>query len=127
MLQHFKYLCDENIPTPLIDHLKSKGVEVLSTASANLNSCPDIEIINFAYKNNFVIVTFDADFGKYIYTQQINFIGLIYLRPGHLNPSIHQQTINALFTETLSLTQPFVIIAEHLIKSIKIRVRCFTP
>jgi hypothetical protein len=53
---------DEHIPTALADALRSRGIDVTTTAVAGLAGTGDREHLEFAAKAGRVIVTQDADF-----------------------------------------------------------------
>ena len=79
--------------------------------------------IKLSFKENRVIITQDRDFGKLIYTQNSDFIGILYLRPGHILPQFHIQTLEHLLESNIQLESPFILIAENFGNSIKIRIR----
>ncbi len=57
-----KLLFDENISFRLINKIKSLYPNAKQVREAGLENLTDIEIWEYAKKNNFTIVTFDADF-----------------------------------------------------------------
>lgn len=79
--------------------------------------------MKLSFKENRVIITQDRDFGKLVYTQDFDFIGVIYLRPGHVSPEFHFETINFLIKSNLVFETPFILVAENTDGSIKIRLR----
>jgi len=80
----------------IVQHLRNIGFDVFDIKEQNLNGISDREIIQMSHQQNRVIVTQDSDFGTLIFTENIDFIGLIYLRPGHFQHSFHIQTIKQL-------------------------------
>jgi hypothetical protein len=71
------------------------------------------------------VVTHDSDFGKIVYTQPIKFLGILYLRPGHILAEFHISTLRTLFHNNPPVEPPFIIVAENTINTVKIRVRHF--
>ena len=124
-LNELHFFADENIAPEIIGFLKQNGFDVKSVIEENLAGKDDKLLINFATQQNRVIITHDSDFGKIVFTQQINFIGIIYLRPGHFNPAFTLTTLRTLLSRELEITLPFIIVAENLIDKIKIRLREF--
>lgn len=53
---------DEHIPTALADALRSRGIDVTTTADAGLAGTGDLEHLEFAAKAGRVVVTQDVDF-----------------------------------------------------------------
>jgi predicted nuclease of predicted toxin-antitoxin system len=119
------FLVDENIHPEVIRHLHTTGIKAISVKDVGLNGKSDLEILSLAIQKNQVVLTQDADFGKLVYTSEIKFPGIVYLRPGHRSPSFHIQTLNAIMTERLDLMSPFILIGENKGNSVKIRLRNF--
>lgn len=57
-----KLLFDQNISYRLINKIKHLYQDVIQVREAGLENLSDIEIWEYAKKDNFTIVTFDADF-----------------------------------------------------------------
>ena len=125
MLTKFTFLCDENIHPTVKQFILDTGVKVKSVYDLALNGKSDLEIISTAFKEKMVILTHDSDFGMYIYTQNVPFVGIVYLRPGHFDPGIHIQSLKAVFNHSQNINSPFIIVAENDKKKIKVRIRNF--
>ena len=61
-----RFLVDENLPVSLVQFLRSRGFEAHRVGDVGLRGARDEEIADFAFRNNYVIMTLDKDFG-YIY------------------------------------------------------------
>ncbi len=57
-----KILSDQNISFRLVNLLKTTFEQVDHVKLLGLTDATDLEIWNFAFKNNYTIVTFDSDF-----------------------------------------------------------------
>lgn len=57
-----KILFDQNISYRLIKSIKNRFPEAASIRELGLENATDIQIWDFAHKNGYSIVTFDADF-----------------------------------------------------------------
>lgn len=119
------FLADENIHPEVIRYLQQTGIKTISVKEVGLNGKSDLEILSLAIQKNQLVLTQDADFGKLVYTSEIKFPGIVYLRPGHYSPSFHIQTIKIIMTENLDLNSPFILVAENKGNSVKIRLRNF--
>lgn len=110
-LKDFNLLTDESIHPEMVQFLRRVGLDVFVIKEQNLQGVYDKEILETSYQKNRVIVTQDSDFGTLIFTENIDFVGVIYLRPGHYQPSFHIKTIQNLLDENIELSQPFFIVA----------------
>lgn len=109
----------------MIEFLRISGYDISSVIEEKLSGKSDEYLIKYAFRQKSIIITHDSDFGKIIFTQQINFTGIIYLRPGHFNPNVTITTLKTLLSRQAEVKIPFLIVAENLIDNIKIRVREF--
>lgn len=84
---------------------------------------PDSALLARATSENRVIVTHGVDFGLLAVRQRLPFVGVIFLRPGHISSSFVLQTIDALRSADVDVEPPFLIVAEHRRNRILIRLR----
>ena len=61
-----KFLLNENIPPSLVGYLRSGGYDSIHSFNAGLRGKKDEEVIQFAYINDYVIITHDLDYGRII-------------------------------------------------------------
>jgi predicted nuclease of predicted toxin-antitoxin system len=122
-LRQFKLLTDENIDYELLHFLRNEGFDVFDIKEERLFSLPDSDILDYALKNERIIITQDSDFGTLVFRENFNFYGIIYLRPGHQNPIIHIQTFQDVLQTDIEFSTPFILVAENLGYSVKIRYR----
>ena len=101
------FFADENIGSELILWLRQQGYKITSVQETGLLGISDEDIITKCYNENLTIITQDNDFGKIIYTQNINFYIIIYLRPGHLTGGIHILSMQKI------LSHPHYIMHDH--------------
>lgn len=122
-LSEFKFLIDENIPPELIDFFRYNDFDVKSVLGEGLVGHSDEDVCALAFTEGRVIITQDQDFGKLIYTSEVSYVGIIYLRPGHFFPEFHIKTLKKIFEENPSPHAPFIIVGENTGNKIKIRIR----
>ena len=72
-------------------------------------------------------VTHDADFGTLAIHQQGPLVGIVYLRPGHIDPQFTVATIQAILGVDPDLDPPFVLVAKRSGRRVTIRVRGLAP
>ena len=75
-----KFLLDENVSRTLSRGLNGSGFSAVSVFEVNLASASDEEIIAFAGKRKFIIITHDKDFGNLIRFPVQHHYGVILLR-----------------------------------------------
>lgn len=59
-----KFLANENLFEPIIEHLRSLGHDVLSIREAGLSGISDDEVYQLACKDRRVVITMDKDFAR---------------------------------------------------------------
>jgi len=123
IISKFALLTDENIHPGLVIFLQKSGFVVDDIKEMGFQKVSDRVILERSLTMNQVVVTHDSDFGKIIFTEQIPFMGVIYLRPGHIAAHIHIQTFQAILDQNLDLQPPFMLIAENTGELIRIRLR----
>lgn len=74
-----RYLVNENIPLGTVKLLRDAGIDIVSVTDVLLGST-DEEIIEFAVKENCILITFDKDFGELIFKRKFRSKGIILLR-----------------------------------------------
>jgi predicted nuclease of predicted toxin-antitoxin system len=84
---------------------------------------PDKSILELANKEERIVVSQDSDFGTLVFRDEMPFLGIIYLRPGHTSADTHIQTFKAILSAPLELKLPFILVAEHHQTQVKIRLR----
>lgn len=65
-----KWLADENFPFPSFRYLLDQGMDIIH-ASNDFPSIMDERIVEIAREENRILLTFDRDFGKLIFSKKI--------------------------------------------------------
>ena len=118
----FPLLADENILPDVIAFLRKIGLDVKSVAEQGLFGLPDTEVLKQALESSRVVLTHDSDFGG-MAVFGAKFIGIIYLRPGHIQAEFTVKTLEAIRDNAPDVTPPFILVAERTGDTVKIRVR----
>jgi len=89
-----RFIADENVPKESVDLLKKNGIDIVSVTDFAFG-ISDEAILDLAYKNARIVITFDKDFGQLIFKQKRKTKGLILLRftpqsPQHIAKRIQQ-------------------------------------
>jgi len=64
-----RFLADVNVEKTIIDFLRQLGYLIQSVVEIN-TSMLDEDILNYAQRNNFILITNDKDFGGFIFRQK---------------------------------------------------------
>ena len=64
-----RFLADVNVEKTIIDFLRQFGYLVQSVAELS-TSMLDEDILNYAQRNNFILITNDKDFGEFVFRQK---------------------------------------------------------
>jgi len=118
----FSLLADENIQADVIAFLRQIGLNVESVAEQGKFGLPDTQVLQQATESGRVVLTHDSDFGG-MAVFGAKFIGIVYLRPGHIQPEFTVKTLEAIRNNAPDVTPPFILVAERTGDTVKIRVR----
>jgi predicted nuclease of predicted toxin-antitoxin system len=122
-LRDFPLLTDENIHPAVVAELRMTGLDVLDVHESGLAGSDDVAILQLARSLNRVVVTHDRDFGALSIARFEPIVGIVFLRPGHIDPHFTIETLRSLFAENVELTPPFVLVAKRTGTAVSIRVR----
>jgi len=119
----YPLLADENIHPEVIAGLRARGKVISSVAAEGLVGQSDSQILRLAYSRGWVVVTHDRDFGSLVLQEGQPYVGIIYLRPGHILASFVLQILAAVDSLPRGLAPPFLLTAERRGEVIRIRRR----
>jgi predicted nuclease of predicted toxin-antitoxin system len=115
-----KILADENIPKYVCDALRKIGIDIISITDI-MPAAKDKEILNFAKKENRIILSFDKDFCELVFRQKFSAKGVILLRFTPKSPKFIVNKIINLFEDyEKELENNFVVVEENRIRIRKI-------
>jgi predicted nuclease of predicted toxin-antitoxin system len=98
-LRAFPLLADENLHGEVVAWLRQQGFDVLTVHEANLAGADDQAVLQLAFSQQRVVVTQDSDFGALAVVGQEPFLGIVYLRPGHILPDFTIGTLRTLLSQ----------------------------
>ena len=79
----------------------------------HLLGAADSAVMRAAVSEDRVIVTHDGDFGRLAIATGEPFVGIVLLRPGHLNAVFTIRALERLFAADLDLAAPFTIVVHR--------------
>ena len=112
-LSDFALMTDENIDPAVVAHLRQLGFDVLDVVESGLQGATDVDLLRLATAQGRVIATHDADFGTLAVHQKEPLVGLVYLRPGHIDPQFTIATIQTVLHTDPDVIPPFVLVAKR--------------
>lgn len=97
---------------------------MVSIAEQGQFGLADVDVLRQATESGRIVLTHDSDFGG-LALLSAKFVGIIYLRPGHIRADFTSQTLQAIRDRTPEVTPPFIVVAERTRNNVKIRIRQF--
>jgi len=122
-LAEFPLLADENIHPGVIAFLRGEGIDTVSVAALSPVGVDDSNVLQAAFATQRVVLTHDSDFGRLAIAAGEPFREIVYIRPGHIRAEYTIQTLRALLSSDLNLTEPFLLVAVRCVNTVRIRVR----
>jgi predicted nuclease of predicted toxin-antitoxin system len=126
-LRDFPLLTDENLDPDVVAHLRQLGFDVLDVVERGLQGTTDVDLLRQATSEGRVVVSHDADFGTLAILQGEPLVGIVYLRPGHIDPQFTVDTIRAVLSIDPDVTPPFIVVAKRSGNRVTARVRSLGP
>lgn len=123
----FPLLADENIAPDVVTGLRSRGHDVRSVWDEALVGRPDADVLETATRLGRVVVTHDVAFGRSAIRAGTSFVGIVYLRPGHISAAFVLDIVDALTASAVGVPTPFIAIAERQQSRVRVRVRTTPP
>jgi predicted nuclease of predicted toxin-antitoxin system len=118
----FPLLADENIHPDVISFLREIGIDIESVTEKGIFGISDDDVLKLAVDSGRVVLTHDSDFGG-LALMGAKFVGIIYLRPGHIQPDFTIKTLQTIRDNAPDATSPFILVADRTGDLVRIRVR----
>lgn len=118
-----KLLADENIHPNVVQFLRQRGCDVEDVDALSLVREADDVILNEALKQSRIVMTHDRDFGRLAILIRKPLHGIVFLRPGHIDPQFTIATLQAIDTHDLDLTPSFILVARRRGTHVQLRLR----
>jgi len=112
-----KFLANENFPVPSVRKLRALGIEVASITETT-PGISDKEVIQIAQKENFIILTFDKDYGELIFRHSIhNPPSVVFFRFKGTTPVFAGDLLSEIIKENrIQIEKTFTVIEESSIR-----------
>ncbi len=119
----FRILADENIHPQVVENLRADGMDVVHVSETDMAAADDADLLRFAVSEDRIVLTHDRDFGTLAVARGEPLVGIVYLRPGHIQPRFTTESIAALLARDLELNPPFLLVAKRTGQTVSIRLR----
>jgi predicted nuclease of predicted toxin-antitoxin system len=126
-LRDLPLLTDENVDSSVVAHLRTLGFDVVDVNESGLQGSVDVDLLRLAVAQGRIIVTHDSDFGTLAIRQGEPIIGLVFLRPGHIDPRFIIETVETIIKIDPDITPPFILVAKRTGAKVAIRTRHLGP
>jgi predicted nuclease of predicted toxin-antitoxin system len=123
----YAILADENIGPEVVAGLRTRGCDVRTAYEEGLVGRPDRAVLECAVSQGRIVVTHDVAFGRSAIQSGTSFVGIVYLRPGHVSAAFVLDVVDVLRQSGPDVQVPFVIVAERRESAVRVRVRTAPP
>jgi predicted nuclease of predicted toxin-antitoxin system len=123
----YPLLADENIGPEVVAGLRTRGCDVRTVADEGLIGQADRAVLERAASQARIVVTHDLAFGRHAIQSGAPFVGIVYLRPGHISAAFVLGVVDALRDGGPDVEPPFVVVAERRGTAVRLRVRNAPP
>jgi predicted nuclease of predicted toxin-antitoxin system len=123
----YRLLTDENVSPDVVAGLRVRGCDVRTAAEEHLTGGPDGDVLERAVRQNRVVVTHDLAFARALIFSGAPFVGIAYLRPGHISAKFILDVVDAVLQSSVDVEPPFVLVAERRGDTVRVRVRTAPP
>ncbi len=119
----FPLLTDENIHPGVVRALVASGKDVTTVQQEGLLGATDVDILRRAFDTGRIVVTHDSDFGMLALHAGQACLGIVFLRPGHVQAEYVLKSIDAIENSDVNVESGFILVAERSSDSVRIRLR----
>ncbi len=116
-------LLDQNIHRDVAQALREQGRDVVTVEDLGMAEAADRAILATALEQRRVVVTHDSDFGTLTVRAGHAFLGIIYLRPGHINPAFVLGSLAVIADSEVDACPPFILVAKRQGDQVRLRLR----
>ena len=103
------FLADENFPLKAVEYLREQGVDILSVQEVSPGA-KNGEIVRLAVKEKRVLLTFDKDFGEWVYREGAPMGVVLFRMSRFTEDEIALIVLQKLLTAKENLLRSFVVV-----------------
>jgi predicted nuclease of predicted toxin-antitoxin system len=106
-----------------VQFLGQQGCDVKDVATLGLGRAADDVILAEADKDNRIVLTHDRDFGRLAILVRQPMHGIVFLRPGHIDPQFTIATLETIDAQDLDFSPSFILVARRRGGHVQLRLR----
>ena len=118
-----KLLTDENIHPLVVHFLRQEGCDIEDVLTLGLAKTADDVILTEALKDSRIVLTHDRDFGRLAILFRQPMHGIVFLRPGHIDPQFTIATLQAIDAQEFDFSPAFILVARRRGNHVQLRLR----
>jgi predicted nuclease of predicted toxin-antitoxin system len=118
-----KLLTDANIHPIVVQFLRQQGCDIEDVHTLGLGKSADDLILAAGRKDNRIVLTHDRDFGRLAILLRQPMHGIVFLRPGHIDPQFTIATLTAIELQDFDFTPSFILVARRRGTHVALRMR----
>ncbi len=107
----------------MIDVLRRRGWDVAGVVERGLAGSSDVVVLRSALGEGRVVLTHDSDFGTLAIRGAEPVIGVVYLRPGHIDAARVLEQVDAIRGLAIEAEPPFLLVAQRRGDQVRVRLR----
>jgi len=107
-----RWLTDENIGSDVVAHLRARGLDVLDVREQGWYGRSDEELLAEAHREGRVVLTHDGDFGTLALLGRRPVVGIVRVRPGHIQAQVTIEALDRLLALDLDPSPPFLVVVQ---------------
>ena len=114
-------LADENIGRLVVAAFLDAGCDV-----AHCRDNPgadDREVLDRAEREGRIVLTHDSDLATLVLREKRNVLGVVYIRPAHIDPAFTMETIHAVERTVGDIEAGFIVVGDRRGEKLRVRLR----
>jgi predicted nuclease of predicted toxin-antitoxin system len=118
-----KLFTDANVHPLVVQFLEQQACDVKDVLTLGLGRAADDVILAEAFKDNRIVLTHDRDFGRLAILLRQPIHGIVFLRPGHIDPQFTIATLEAVDARDFDFSPSFILVARRRGSHVQLRLR----
>lgn len=119
----YPLLADESVSPDAITGLRHRGCDVVGVVEQGLAGSSDVVVLRSALGEGRVVLTHDSDFGTLAIRGGEPVVGVVYLRPGHIDAARVLELVDALRALDIDAQPAFLVVAQRRGEQVRVRLR----
>ena len=114
-------LADENIGRLVVAALLDAGCDVAHCRDKP--GADDREVLDRAEREGRIVLTHDSDLATLVLREKRNVLGVVYIRPAHIDAAFTMETIRAVERTVGGIEAGFIVVGDRRGEKLRVRLR----